>query len=73
MITPDEASRYVAGCIIPAAARCAAMVFETSPLPGGDPADTVVQFSANDFLMLSQFAPNVRYLVTGASSLELPF
>lgn len=72
-IGPDEASQYIAGCIILAAAPCTAMVFVWSYLTDGDPAYTLVQVSVNDLIMLFLFAPIVRFLVAGASSLEVPF
>jgi ACR3 family arsenite transporter len=61
-ISPAEADQYIAGCIILAAAPCTAMVFVWSYLTDGDPA-----------YMLVLFAPIVRFLVSGASSLEVPF
>jgi arsenite transporter len=72
-INPAEANQYIAGCIILAAAPCTAMVFVWSYLTDGDPAYTLVQVSVNDLIMLFLFAPIVRYLVSGASSLEVPF
>jgi ACR3 family arsenite transporter len=72
-IAPADANQYIAGCIILAAAPCTAMVFVWSHLSGGDPAYTLVQVSINDLLMLVLFAPIVRFLVRGASSLEVPF
>jgi ACR3 family arsenite transporter len=72
-LTADEASQYIAGCIILAAAPCTAMVFVWSYLTDGDPAYTLVQVSVNDLIMLVLFAPIVRFLVCGASSLEVPF
>lgn len=72
-ISLDEASQYIAGCIILAAAPCTAMVFVWSYLTDGDPAYTLVQVSVNDLIMLALFAPIVRFLVSGASSLEVPF
>jgi arsenite transporter len=72
-IGPDEASQYIAGSIILAAAPCTAMVFVWSYLTDGDPAYTLVQVSVNDLIMLVLFAPIVRFLVAGASSLEVPF
>jgi ACR3 family arsenite transporter len=72
-LTADEASQYIAGCIILAAAPCTAMVFVWSYLTGGDAAYTLVQVSVNDMIMLVLFAPIVRFLVSGASSLEVPF
>ena len=72
-ISPAEADQYIAGCIILAAAPCTAMVFVWSYLTDGDPAYTLVQVSVNDLIMLVLFAPIVRFLVSGASSLEVPF
>lgn len=72
-IAPAEADQYIAGAIILAAAPCTAMVFVWSYLSDGDPAYTLVQVSVNDVLMLFLFAPIVRFLVSGASNLEVPF
>ena len=72
-ISAAEADQYIAGCIILAAAPCTAMVFVWSYLTDGDPAYTLVQVSVNDLIMLVLFAPIVRFLVSGASSLEVPF
>ena len=72
-ISPADADQYIAGCIILAAAPCTAMVFVWSYLTDGDPAYTLVQVSVNDLIMLFLFAPIVRFLVRGASSLEVPF
>ena len=49
------------------------MVFVWSHLTGGDPAYTLVQVSVNDLIMLVLFVPIVQFLVTGASSLTVPF
>src|SRR4030095_3800822 len=72
-ISPAEADQYIAGTIILAAAPCTAMVFVWSYLTSGDPAYTLVQVSVNDLIMLFLFAPIVRFLVRGASSLSVPF
>ena len=72
-IAPADADQYIAGCIILAAAPCTAMVFVWSYLTDGDPAYTLVQVSVNDLIMLFLFAPIVRLLVNGASSLHVPF
>jgi ACR3 family arsenite transporter len=72
-IPPADADQYIAGCIILAAAPCTAMVFVWSYLTEGDPAYTLVQVSINDLVMLFLFAPIVRFLVNGASSLLVPF
>jgi ACR3 family arsenite transporter len=71
-ISPADADQYIAGTIILAAAPCTAMVFVWSYLTDGDPAYTLVQVSVNDILMLFLFAPIVRLLVSGASSLTVP-
>src|ERR1035437_2484323 len=72
-ITSADADQYIAGTIILAAAPCTAMVFVWSYLTDGDPAYTLVQVSVNDLIMLVLFAPIVRFLVSGASSLAVPF
>ena len=72
-ISPADAGQYIAGVIILAAAPCTAMVFVWSYLTDGDPAYTLVQVSLNDLIMLFLFAPIVRFLVSGASSLQVPF
>ena len=72
-IGPELADQYTAGVIILAAAPCTAMVFVWSYLSDGDPAYTLVQVSVNDLVMLVLFAPIVRFLVSGASNLEVPF
>jgi ACR3 family arsenite transporter len=72
-ITPNEADQYIAGSIILAAAPCTAMVFVWSYLTDGDPGYTLVQVSVNDLLMLLLFAPIVKFLVSGASNLIVPF
>jgi ACR3 family arsenite transporter len=73
IIGPELADQYVAGSIILAAAPCTAMVFVWSYLTDGDPAYTLVQVSVNDLVMLLLFAPIVTLLVSGASSLHVPF
>ncbi len=73
LIGPQLASEYVAGVIILAAAPCTAMVFVWSHLSDGDPAYTLVQVSVNDLIMLVAFAPIVKFLVSGAAGLEVPF
>jgi ACR3 family arsenite transporter len=72
-LAPAEADQYIAGCIILAAAPCTAMVFVWSHLTGGDAAYTLVQVSVNDLIMLVAFVPLVQFLVTGTSSLTVPF
>jgi len=72
-IPVGDADQYIAGCIILAAAPCTAMVFVWSYLTDGDAAYTLVQVSLNDLIMLVLFAPIVRFLVSGAASLQVPF
>ena len=72
-IGPELASEYIAGVIILAAAPCTAMVFVWSYLSDGDPAYTLVQVAVNDLIMLVAFAPVVKFLVAGASGLQVPF
>ena len=73
IIGPELADQYIAGVIILAAAPCTAMVFVWSYLVDGDPAYTLVQVAVNDLIMLVLFAPIVKFLVGGTSSLEVPF
>lgn len=72
-IGPELADQYIAGTIILAAAPCTAMVFVWSYLTDGDPAYTLVQVAVNDLIMLVAFAPLVKFLVSGASTLVVPF
>jgi ACR3 family arsenite transporter len=72
-IPPALGAEYLAGVIILAAAPCTAMVFVWSQLSDGDPAYTLVQVSVNDLIMLFAFAPVVKFLVSGAAGLEVPF
>jgi ACR3 family arsenite transporter len=72
-IGAEAADQYTAGVIILAAAPCTAMVFVWSYLTDGDPAYTLVQVAVNDLIMLAAFAPIVKFLVSGASGLEVPF
>ena len=73
LIGEELANQYIAGVIILAAAPCTAMVFVWSYLTDGDPAYTLVQVSVNDLIMLVLFAPIVTLLVSGASTLAVPF
>jgi arsenite transporter len=72
-LSPAEAEQYIAGCIILAAAPCTAMVFVWSYLTDGDPAYTLVQVTVNDLLMLVFFAPIIGLLVSGTSTLTVPY
>jgi ACR3 family arsenite transporter len=73
LVGPEMADQYLAGVIILAAAPCTAMVFVWSYLTDGDPAYTLVQVSVNDLIMLVLFAPIVKFLISGASNLSVPF
>ncbi len=73
LVGPELADQYLAGTIILAAAPCTAMVFVWSYLTDGDPAYTLVQVSVNDLIMLVLFAPVVKFLITGASNLVVPY
>jgi ACR3 family arsenite transporter len=73
LIGRELAGQYIAGVIILAAAPCTAMVFVWSYLADGDPAYTLVQVSINDLIMLVAFAPIVKFLVSGAAGLDVPF
>jgi arsenite transporter len=73
LIGPELAGQYIAGVIILAAAPYTAMVFVWSHLADGDPAYTLVQVSVNDLIMLVAFAPIVKFLISGAAGLEVPF
>lgn len=73
LIGPELADQYTAGVIILAAAPCTAMVFVWSYLVDGDPGYTLVQVAFNDLIMLIAFAPIVKFLVSGASNLTVPF
>ena len=73
LIGSTLANEYIAGVIILAAAPCTAMVFVWSYLSDGDAAYTLVQVSINDLIMLVAFAPIVKFLVSGAAGLEVPF
>jgi len=73
LIAPADADQYIAGVIILAAAPCTAMVFVWSHLSDGDPAYTLVQVTLNDLLMLVLFVAVVPVLVSGTSSLVVPY
>lgn len=72
-ISLELSEQYIAGVIILAAAPCTAMVFVWSYLTDGDAAYTLVQVTLNDLIMLFAFAPIVKFLVLGASTLIVPF
>ena len=67
-----QASSYIAGLILLAAAPCTAMVFVWSNLCGGNPAFTLSQVALNDALMVVLFAPLVGLLL-GVASIAVPW
>ncbi|MBU3111642.1 ACR3 family arsenite efflux transporter [Clostridium lacusfryxellense] len=71
-ITPDLATKYLAGTILLGAAPCTAMVFVWSSLTRGNPAYTVVQVATNDLIILALFIPIVKFLL-GVSSIAVPW
>ena len=72
-LLPDgNATSYIAGLILLAAAPCTAMVFVWSNLCDGDPAYTLSQVALNDVLMVFLFAPLVGLLL-GVASITVPW
>jgi len=71
VVSPEDASDYIAGLIILAAAPCTAMVFVWSYLTDGDPAYTLAQVAVNDLIMLVAFAPIVMFLL-GVADVAIP-
>lgn len=71
LLPEGEASSYIAGLILLAAAPCTAMVFVWSNLCG-EPAYTLSQVALNDVLMIFLFAPLVGLLL-GVASVTVPW
>lgn len=71
-ITPDLATKYLAGAVLLGAAPCTAMVFVWSTLTNGNPAYTVVQVATNDIIILIAFVPIVKFLL-GVSKVSVPY
>lgn len=71
-ITPDLATKYLAGAVLLGAAPCTAMVFVWSTLTKGNPAYTVVQVATNDLIILVAFVPIVKFLL-GVSNVSVPW
>lgn len=71
-ITPELATKYLAGAVLLGAAPCTAMVFVWSTLTKGNPAYTVVQVATNDLIILLAFVPIVKFLL-GVSNVSVPF
>ena len=72
LMPAGQASSYIAGLILLAAAPCTAMVFVWSNLCDGDPGYTLSQVALNDLLMVVLFAPLVGLLL-GVASLSVPW
>jgi len=72
LVSPQEASEYIAGMILLGVAPCTAMVFVWSQLTKGDPNYTLVQVSVNDVVMVFAFAPIAAFLL-GVSDIEVPW
>lgn len=71
LIPGDMAKDFVIGAVLLGTAPCTAMVFVWSTLTKGNPAQTLVQVSINDLLILVLFIPIVQILL-GFSNVPLP-
>ena len=71
LIPVDIASDFVIGAVLLGTAPCTAMVFVWSALTKGNPAQTLVQVTVNDLLILVLFIPIVQILL-GISNVTLP-
>lgn len=71
-ITPELATKYLAGAILLGAAPCTAMVFVWSHLTKGNPSYTVVQVATNNLIILVLFIPIVKLLL-GVSNIQVPW
>lgn len=65
------ATDFVTGAVLLGTAPCTAMVFVWSTLTKGNPAQTLVQVSVNDLLILVMFIPIVQLLL-GINNVVLP-
>lgn len=72
LLPAGQASSYIAGLILLAAAPCTAMVFVWSNLCDGEPTYTLSQVALNDVLMVFLFAPLVGLLL-GVASITVPW
>ena len=72
LLPAGEASSYIAGLILLAAAPCTAMVFVWSNLCDGEPNFTLSQVALNDLIMVFAFAPLVGLLL-GVASITVPW
>ncbi|MDD4474305.1 MAG: ACR3 family arsenite efflux transporter [Eubacteriales bacterium] len=71
IIPVNIATDFVTGAVLLGAAPCTAMVFVWSTLTKGNPAQTLVQVSINDLLILVLFVPIVQLLL-GINNVALP-
>lgn len=71
LIPADIASDFVIGAVLLGTAPCTAMVFVWSTLTKGNPAQTLIQVSINDLLILVLFIPIVQLLL-GLNNVRLP-
>jgi ACR3 family arsenite transporter len=72
LLPAGQASSYIAGLILLAAAPCTAMVFVWSNLCDGEPGFTLSQVALNDLIMVFAFAPLVGLLL-GVASVTVPW
>lgn len=72
LLPAGEASSYIAGLILLAAAPCTAMVFVWSNLVDGDANFTLSQVALNDLIMVFAFAPLVGALL-GVAAITVPW
>jgi arsenite transporter len=70
-IPADLATNFVTGAILLGVAPCTAMVFVWSALTKGNPAQTLVQVSVNNLLILVLFIP-ITQLLLGVNNVVLP-
>ena len=70
-IPTGMAQDFVTGAVLLGVAPCTAMVFVWSTLAKGNPAQTLVQVSVNDLLILVLFIPLVQLLL-GVNNVSLP-
>lgn len=71
LIPADMARDFVIGAVLLGTAPCTAMVFVWSTLTKGNPAQTLVQVSINDLLIVVLFIPIVQILL-GFTNIVLP-
>lgn len=71
LIPANIAQDFVTGAVLLGAAPCTAMVFVWSTLTKGNPAQTLMQVSVNDLLILVLYIPIVKLLL-GINDVVLP-